>query len=118
MDRVNLGFHRIHCRCAGFCFGLFVFSLSTIFSAAATPQPAPVADPIQQFAPGSHGGKTGLLVHLQEIVRPEMRVALAGITEIYNDDLNWRLNGKAPPKPWNMPKETFRRESPPRSLNR
>jgi len=60
------------------------------FSAVATPQPALVMDPIQQFAPGS----PGLLVRFQEIVSPDMRAGLAGITEIYNDSFNWRVNGK------------------------
>lgn len=67
---------------------------------------------------GLFGGETGVIAHLRETASPDTSAALAGVAEIHDDDFNWRLNGKAPPKSWNMPQGTFRRESPPRSLNR
>ena len=64
------------------------------------------------------GGETGVLSHLRETTGPQVSGALAGIGEIHDDDFNWRLNGKAPPKAWALPQGSVRRESPPRSLNR
>lgn len=56
MTSANSGCHRIHKRLAGLCLALLTLGLGTSLPAGATPQPAPAAEPIERFAPGSHGG--------------------------------------------------------------
>lgn len=55
------------------------------------------------------GGEPGIVAHLREHASPDLRAALEGVEAIHSEKFSWKLNGKAPPKQWNLPQGTFNR---------
>ena len=44
-----------------------------------------------------------IIAHLKKVGGPEMESELYGITQVDDDDFNWRLGGTPPPAGWSMP---------------